>query len=98
MSVTFEIAANSVEEFRALESEGAPYINMSNANWHRIAGLLGITDAPSGRGMAAEWAEACERVLASGIGLYEEYDRYRVEGLAEVAQAAGRLGRDVGWG
>ena len=96
MSVTFNIASNSPDEFNALESEGAPWQNLSNSNWGRIMRLLGMTPDWCGRASATEWAEAAEWTLNT-ISL-DEYEEMRVRGLLDVAQAAARLGRDVTWG
>lgn len=101
MSITFEIQSNSIEEFTALESEGAPWFNMSNTNamqFQRV--VLGIEADYSGTLDPQEIINREEELVANAI--YNDiitngysYWQDRTENLLEVARAALALGRNI---
>jgi hypothetical protein len=93
MSVTFHIDHRTRAELDALEIEGAPTLNVNNANAGHLQALLGLTPGPYGE---IAGAELLARITAVGSVDQPPIAR-RLRALADVATAAVRLGRDVAW-
>ena len=99
MSIYFEIQANSAEEFEALQSEGAPYFNMSNTNGWRFQQVVldvepdysGTLDPQDIIDREAELISNAERE----DGFFDTYWKDRTIALLEVARAARALDRQI---
>ena len=93
MSVTFRIETHSFEEMEALETEGAPEVNVSNTNGGAIHVALGMPDPARGAWDVYGELDADEFLdrLAAGSPIHRMWE------LAEVAKAAKGLGRRVVW-
>lgn len=100
MGATIEIAARSAEEFKALESEGAPSIHLTYGSTSRLLSCFGLefdgdnyvgTIDPQDVLSAATTAQ--ER---AALDLYDsEVLGQRVALLVEMAGMAARIGRDL---
>lgn len=99
MSIYFEIQANSNDEFKALEAEGAPYFNMSNSNGlHFQRVVLGIEPDYSGTLDPCDLLEREAELLSNAEredGFFDSYWRDRTLNLLEVARAARALDRQI---
>lgn len=101
MSITFEIQANSIEEFKALESEGAPYFNMSNSNAFVFQNnILGIEADYCGTLDPVVILEKEEELRANAryqdiISNGYSYWQDRVTNLIEVARVARSLDKQI---
>jgi hypothetical protein len=93
MSVTFHIDNHSGAEAHALEVEGAPTLNVTNANAGHLQALLGLPPEPCGE---INPTDLLDRIAAAGDAVRPDVAR-RLQALAEVATAAARIGRDVAW-
>lgn len=100
MGATWTIETETVEEFRALESEGAPTASFSYNTCGVVAGFIGsalVETEDSFWSISAEnVAEAAADLVAYADAVGEGSTWYtRALAVAEVCQAAARLGRGV---
>lgn len=113
MGVEFSVGWQSVEEFRAAESEGAPYAHMTSANFRRVMekgfgldpSLVGV-EWPQGfadpevlllKGKAAQAWAWQQEPKPVAGGDLMMVDVHRVEDILSVCEVARRLGRSVVW-
>ena len=104
MSITFEISCSSMQEFEALESEGAPRVNMSNSNaLFFMEFVLGINPDYSGVIDPADFIDKAHAIHAKASrlddsvmhGFRDNYWRDRAEAFLDVCVAARNLSRKV---
>lgn len=105
MSITFHIAATTIEEYEQLESEGAPSLNMANGNaFAFMRGVLGWPDPDySGSFDPDEFLTTDEDLLEIARSLDAEnpnhngsdYYERKTQAFNEVVLAASRIGRNV---
>lgn len=102
MSIYFYIQCNTAAEFDALESEGAPQMNLSNSNgWTFQKDILGIEPDYCGQLDPQSIIDDQEIILnrAKDKDLTDwTHDLYwykRTTALIEIAVAARGLGRDI---
>ena len=99
MSITFAIEARTAEEAQALAVEDAPTMNVHNAGACLVFTALGLDLACSGTIDAAELLDRIDHGPRHPAGDWREtrYVTERLPRLREIAAAALRLGRQVGW-
>lgn len=114
MSIDVNIAANSIGEFEALESEGAPSANMGASTFVKVMDCFGIDTRAemnehycgtldpevilAASAQAVLAAVNAEPVHVLGSDMPVNTTLPRVAHIIEMAQAASRLGRNITWG
>ena len=83
-----------MEDFMALESEGAPSVNFSNSNTARMLDLFDIDADSCGICDPDEILDHADDRLSRADS---DSDIYRITELTKVAKAAKALGRQVVW-
>lgn len=100
MSIYFEIQTNSAEEFQALESEGAPCMNMANSNGLMfLESILGVVPDYSGTLDAAFHSADADGIMERAARMdrinLTDYWSTRAEAFLEIAKAAAGLQRNI---
>lgn len=95
MSITFCIESRSEREDRALESEGAPVLNVHNAGGFSLLDRLGYELDHYG---TVDAADLIARIDAAAPTVTDDYLAARLPRLRAVAVAARNLDRLVVWG
>lgn len=99
MSIYFSIQCNNTAEWEALESEGAPWMNLSNSNgWTFQQDILGIEPDYCGN-LDPQWIiDNASAMLDRAIRKDSWGDNYwhqRTDCLVKIAVAAKALGRGI---
>jgi hypothetical protein len=110
MGVSIDIQAKSIEEFQALESEGAPTAHYTYSSWQRVLvafGIHGKVDCECGSANPELFLDNSMRALRAAFEAEQEYlagegwvnlMKDRIEQVLTIAEAAKALGRNVSWG
>jgi hypothetical protein len=110
MGVSIDIQAGSMEEFEALQSEGAPTAHYAYGNWYRVLVAFGVeneVDYECGSADPELFLDNSMRALRAAFEAEQEYlagegwvnlMKDRIEQVLKIAEAADALDRNVSWG
>lgn len=108
MGINISVHASTAQEFFALESEGAPQLNITSGNTAKLLSYFGLEydqehhcgsiDPHHILDRAHEARDNAWRWDNDLMNPYMTYDLKRVDALIEIAEVARNLRRDISYG